>query len=491
MLPEPTRLEQLVRRSALRWPDRPAVGTRMEVLSYAELEDLSCRAAQVLRTRGVDRGDRVVIVAEKSVHTVVAMIAAMKLGAAFIPVDPGNPPARIAKIVADARAVLTITGERPMPEVEGSLSMAELKSAVLEALPVAQDPPPGTDELAYILYTSGSTGTPKGVCISHRNALAFVEWAAEGAQLTHTDRLANHASFNFDLSVFDLYAAFLVGASVWLVPGESAGVPRVVAAFLKEHAISVLYCVPSLLTMMLEEEVLPLAGGSLRTIIFAGEPFPLGPLKTLRELAPSLRLFNYYGPTETNVCASYEVTASDLQRTDPIPIGTPASGARLWIRNDASSVADPGEEGELMVEGPTVMLGYWGHPALVRGGYATGDRVRRDASGLLYFLGREDSLVKVGGRRIDLGEIESTLSEREDVADAAVVVVQSGSARRLHAFVVPRRLEAPSLLEIKRFLAERLPSYMTVHEVVSIARLPRTARGKLDRTRLARIGDDS
>jgi len=431
-----------------------------------------------------------VIIAEKSVYSVVAMIAVMRVGAAFVPVEPSNPALRIAKIIADSGAVLTLSSNPSLALVGPVVDLESLDSAPPRNPSTGGGVEPSSgDDLAYILYTSGSTGTPKGVCISHRNALAFVEWAAASAGLDCSDRLANHASFNFDLSVFDLYATFLVGASVWLIPADGSGVPRVVAAFLERHRITVLYCVPSVLIMLLEEGMLPSLQAELRTVIFAGEPFPLGPLKTLRRSLPLARMFNYYGPTETNVCTSYEVTAADLERNDPIPIGTPASGARIWIRDDDGQIARDGEEGELMVEGPTVMLGYWGQPPVVGGVYGTGDRAKRGPDGNFVFLGRTDSLVKIRGRRIDLGEIESALSERSDVVDVAVVVTR-GVAARLRAYLVPRRSEAPSLLDLKRFLAERVPSYMIVDEVVSLTALPRTARGKLDRARLMRMENE-
>lgn len=480
------RLHQLVTDSASRAPRALAIVGPDGTLTYGQLDTLADRYVAALRANGVAPGDRVVIWSAKSVHAVAVIQAALRVGALYVPVTSSNPPARVAQIARDCAATLVVSE----PDLAaGALAVRE-EAGVPTATSVdllaqgggpqrraAYDSEP--DDPAYILYTSGSTGDPKGVCLSHRNALAFVEWAGELLHVTAQDRLSNHAPFNFDLSVFDLYASFRAGASVHLIAPELSYVPTELVRFLREQQISIWYSVPSVLTLMMQEGGLldDEQPSALRACIFAGEPFPISHVQELRKAWSGVRLLNWYGPTETNVCTSYEVFDADLSRTTPLPIGTVACG-------DTVDLDPPGGEGEIVVEGPTVMLGYWGKPPH-EGPYRTGDIGRLDASGNLEYLGRRDHMVKVRGNRVELGEIEAAISALPAVADVAVVVTGSGLAARLHAVVVPVRDAAVTLLDVKRCCAERLPPYMIVEELRVVESLPLTANGKKDRTALA------
>jgi len=245
--------------------------------------------------------------------------------------------------------------------------------------------------------------------------------------------------------------------------------------------------VPSALALMvrdgglLDEQRPP----ALRVLLFAGEPCPVPVLAQLAGHLPDVRLLNLYGPTETNVCTFHEVTPADVARGVPVPIGRPCCGDEAWAERETGGRAGPGEEGELVVDGPTVMAGYWGRPPQ-RGPYRTGDLVRVRPDGGFDYVGRRDHMVKVRGHRIELGEIEAALTQHPAVDQAAVVVLGAGTTARLAAFVVPAGRE-PGLLELKRHCAERLPPYMIVDSVVVLPELPRTANGKTDRRRLASI----
>jgi clorobiocin biosynthesis protein CloN4 len=341
--------------------------------------------------------------------------------------------------------------------------------------------------MAYILYTSGSTGAPKGVCLSHRNALAFVDWAAREIGADPADRFASHAPFHFDLSVFDLYAAFRAGASVHLIPPELSAAPSLLVDYLTRHRITVWYSVPSALILMARSGGLLDAAPSalaLRAVLFAGEPFPVKYLRQLREHLPGVRFLNLYGPTETNVCTFHEVVAMPPDQVSPVPIGRACSGDRVWAVRDDGTPAGHGEEGELVVDGPTVMLGYWGQPPQT-GPYRTGDRVVLLDSGDYQYLGRRDSLVKVRGYRIELGQVEAALQAHPGVGDVAVVTEGTGVDARIVAYVVPAEADAPGLLDLKRHCAATLPRYMIVDAVRFVAELPRTGTGKVDRLALA------
>lgn len=488
------RLHDYVIDAARRTPDALALSGPDGTLTYRELDELAARQGDALRAAGVRPGSRVVIWTGKSIHAVALMQAVLRCGAMYAPVTAANPPVRMLRIASDCAATLVVAddelaaraaGVQPPPGCRATpvVTFAALLEAGAAGDGTARHGtatayPSEPDDGAYLLYTSGSTGTPKGVRLSHRNAMAFVDWAADLVELGPGDRLSNHAPFNFDLSVFDLYAAFKAGASVHLVSPEMAYAPDQLVQFIRAQPISVWYSVPSVLTLMMRDGGL-LDGApppALRVCVFAGEPMPLRQVQALRKAWPGVRLFNWYGPTETNVCTSYEVIDADLARTRPLPIGLPAC-------DDLVELDPPGEEGEIVVSGPTVMLGYWGREPQ-QGPYRTGDIGRRCPDGLEY-VGRLDDLVKVRGHRIELGEIEAALGTHPSVADVAVVVVGHGLEARLHAVVVPAAGEpAPSLLAMKRFCAQHLPTYMIIDVVHQVATLPLTPNGKTNRPAL-------
>ena len=476
-------LHQLVIDSAARRPDALAVSGPSGSLTYAELDAAADAIAARLVRKGVQRGDRVVLWAGKSPATVAAMQAVLRLGAAYVPVDGGSPVARVATIARDCTARVVLTIRAKIPRISAELG----QEVGYEELDGPYDPEPAVnmattpDELAYILYTSGSTGTPKGVCLTHENARAFVDWAHDQLAPEEEDRFANHAPFAFDLSVLDLYVAFRAGASVHLIPPELSFAPMQLVEFLHLERITIWYSVPSALAVMMRHGKLldrP-APETLHTVLFAGEPFPI---TQLRDLAgwTSARMMNLYGPTETNVCTFHEVKKTDLDRDRPVPIGIAASGDRVWALREDGAIAAVGEEGELIVAGPTVMAGYWGHP-LQHGPYRTGDLVRALPDGSFDYLGRRDQMVKIRGHRVELGEVEAVLETHADVADAAAVAVGEGVDTRLVVFVAPRAGSDLGVLALRRHLAEHLPRYMVADEVRIMSPLPRNDNGKIDR----------
>lgn len=492
-------LKDLVINSAEHMPEALAVKGPDGSISYGELDRVANRIARALAELGVRAGDRVGIWLDKSVRAVAAMQGVLRLGAAYVPLDPVAPPSRIRTIMQDCMMHgLVSTGKNAEAVLNGDLKHVVtlcVDGAVgigWDDLGSFSDKPvqrfvPGDDDLAYILYTSGSTGTPKGVCISQRNALAFVNWAAEELKATPSDRFSNHAPFHFDLSVLDLYSAFQVGASVFLIPDGLAYFPQKLVDFILQEEITIWYSVPSALVLMMEQGgLLDLQSIPLRVIIFAGEPFAIKHLRRLYERWPSVRFLNLYGPTETNVCTFYEVQKISRDRTKPVPIGRACCGDRVWAVKEDGTEVNPGEEGELMVSGPTVMLGYWGRPPRGDQPYATGDIVKLQEDGNYVYVGRRDHMVKVRGHRIELGDIEAALGKHPQIQNAAVVVSGSGMDARLVAYVTSTTNKMPPLLDIKRHCAEHLPRYMIVDNVLYLNELPLTRNGKVDRLKLER-----
>jgi amino acid adenylation domain-containing protein len=505
-------------------PRQIAVVDEDRELHYGELEERSNRLAHLLRDIGVQRGDRVGLYLDKSLESLVGIYGILKAGAAYVPFDPHAPATRLGYIAGNADIRCLVTGAEKASE----WTALQSAGAPLEALVVLNstdsfEAPPGSrtvaadaldsfpatrptdgcreSDLAYILYTSGSTGEPKGVMLSHRNALAFVDWAAEEFDVGAADRLSSHAPLHFDLSVFDLYAAAKAGATTVLVPGAASVFPRELVRLIDAEAITVWYSVPSILSLLvlrggLEGSEFP----RLRTILFAGEVFPGKYLFRLMDLLPHVRFANLYGPTETNVCTWYEVPR-DSNRPDTIPIGKPIADVDAFALDESDRVVPDGEVGELCVVGPTVMQGYWGDaertaqrlvpaPAAVANGrhmYRTGDLCKLDANGDFLFLGRRDAQIKSRGYRIELGEIEAALNSHPSVVECAVAAIPDEVVtNRIKAYVALR--DATDETELVRFCQTKLPKYMIPELFDFRDELPKSSTGKIARTALESEG---
>lgn len=474
-------LHGLLRETARRTPHAVAVRHGDESASYRELDELAAGIAHALLEIGVSPGDRVGIWMDKSILAVAATQGVLRAGAAYVPIDPASPRGRARKVLEDCDARAVIVGEDR--GIDGIAVVRADRVSPRTASFVHESAP---DDLAYVLYTSGSTGNPKGVCISHSAALAFVGWARETLAASPHDRLANHAPLHFDLSVLDVYVTFAAGAQLVLVPQVLALAPQRLVDLIVRERVSIWYSVPSVLAMMIDRgDLLARGPADLRAVMFAGEVCPIKYVRMVRERWPDVRLWNLYGPTETNVCTAYEVVGAADALPPTLPIGRATCGDSVQARRTDGSLASPGEEGELFVTGPTVMRGYFGQPRLT-GPYATGDWVRVLPDGGFEYRGRHDRMLKVSGHRIEPAEIEAALLSHERIREAAVIAEGTGLEARLVALlgVVGEPL---SLLAVKRHLAERLPRAMIVDRIRCIAELPRNANGKVDYGRVAAL----
>lgn len=513
---KPYLLHGLFESRAADCPDNAAVVCAGQTVSYAELDERSNRLANAFRARDIGRGDRVGIYFEKSPEAVTAVFAALKCGAAYVPIDPKAPARRAGTIIDNCRMRGLITSAEKLGQLSGVLSALPGTVVTVDDAPAGAlawndalragsgpVPDPGLIEqdLAYILYTSGSTGEPKGVMISHRAALSFVQWAVDYFALRADDRLSNHAPLHFDLSTFDLFGALAVGASVSLVPAATGIFPRNLADWIETERISVWYSVPSALTQ------LALKGGldrhayeRLRLVLFAGEVFPAPHLRRLMELWPRAHYFNLYGPTETNVCTVFPVDKPPEAGT--LPIGRSCANSEVFALTDGMRVAAVDEIGELHVRGPALMSGYWGRPelsekALIRNPllpdrnefvYRTGDLVRRDAAGDCHFIGRRDLQVKSRGYRIELGDVEAVLYRHAGVAEAAVISdPHEEFGCTLRAVIAARPDAQLDRAQMAAFCGEHLPPYMVPAEFEFRDGLPKTPNGKVDRAALDSI----
>jgi len=496
------RIDRLVTPFARTSPEHIAVDGPGESLTYAQLDQLANRFANYLCAQGVAPGDRVGVHVPRGARAIAALLGASRAGAVYVPLDPSSPPARMKVIATDCdlqhvvitpallsnwlaagvcapvrHLYLVADGSTPTPPAGVILHpWADIAAAPPAPAVAGSDSP---DDLAYLLYTSGSTGTPKGVMISHRNAMAFAEWAAQAIALTPSDRVASVAPFHFDLSVFDLWSTFSRGATLIIVDESTVLSGRRMLDRIHAQTITVWYSVPSALMLMLDGGGLEERGASsLRVVFFAGEVFPMRHLRRAMAVLPQARFHNLFGPTETNVCLAHALPGIPAETETAIHIGQPSCGDSIAIVDEKGRPVADGEIGELLVDGPTVMLGYWngGQPLPARHPYPTGDFVERRPNGDVMYHGRRDHMVKVRGFRIELAEVEAALTQHPGIREA-VAFAKEG---HLVAAVLPSD-PGLSVLAVKRHCAARLPPYMIPSAVRLLAQLPRTSSGKVDR----------
>jgi amino acid adenylation domain-containing protein len=526
-------LPHLLTESAQRFSGREAIRFQGEGLTYSELDKATNQVARALQAVGVKRGDRVGVYVHKSLATVISVFGIMKAGSVYVPLDPNAPAARHAYITrnCDIKAIVTATNKLKVlaefydegtpiesviltdSEEHDPVSFPEQVQLVswndVQALDSSSVPPPGTIEsdLAYILYTSGSTGTPKGVMISHRTIFTFVNWCVETFNMTEHDRVTSHAPIHFDLSTFDMYATIKAGGTVVLVPEKLSVFPVQIVKLLQDEQITMTYMVPSILSMMVNYGKLAKHDLSkLRTLLFAGEVFPIKYLRELVNLVSHAEFYNLYGPTETNVCTYYKVQDKDVAEdvTVPVPIGKACENMEVFaVDTNGDVVTKPGVEGELWARGSCVAQGYWADPEKTAKGfvqnvhqpnyfdfaYRTGDVVVLDEDMVNWrYIGRRDHMVKSRGYRIELGEIESALYGHDGIKEAAVIAIPDDLVgSRIKAFIVAHEPKnGLNAKEIQTHVGSRLPRYMVPEMVEFRDDLPKTSTGKINRPLLAK-----
>jgi amino acid adenylation domain-containing protein len=496
----------------------PGVGS----VTYGELAVLSDRVRDRLRADGVRPGDRVGIYMRKSIDTVAAIYGILKAGAAYVPVDPGAPPARNAYILNNCGVALVVVEQRfadrlraelePLGTVPALVAVGDVGAGFAlrralddaeakNAAPATADATASLRDLAYILYTSGSTGKPKGVMLSHENAVSFVDWCSEVFAPESSDRFSSHAPFHFDLSILDIHVPLKHGAALVLVTEDIGKDPARLAPLIAEQRITCWYSAPSILGLLAQYGNLArYEYSALRMVLFAGEVFPVKHLRALTTLLPRPRYFNLYGPTETNVCTYYEVVLPiPEERSVPFPIGKVCSHLEGKVVDEAGREVRHGDEGELCIAGRGVMQGYWSLPeqtsrAFHRDAsgtpwYRTGDIVVEAPDGNYTYLGRRDRMIKRRGYRVELAEIEAGLYRHTSIQEAAVIAVPDEEAGvRIRAFLSSREDKRPSLIALKRFCSENLPLYMIPDQFVWCETLPKTSTDKVDYQRLKEMG---
>ncbi|WP_211225471.1 non-ribosomal peptide synthetase [Amycolatopsis nigrescens] len=459
-------------------PDATAVRCDGEMLSYRELNERANRLARLLLARGVGPGGSVGVALPRNAGLVVALLGVLKCGASYLPLDPAHPAERLAFVLADASPGLVLT-PLMLDDVAAELagySAADLTDAE-RVRPLCPVHP------AYTIYTSGSTGRPKGVVVAHENVAALVAWARAEFGRDGLAYVLASTSLTFDVSVFEIFAPLLSGGSIELVRDLLE-----LAEVTGPRAFSLLSGVPSVLATVLDDDRLELSAG---IVVLAGEALPGSLVRRLRERLPEAKVANIYGPTEATVYATAWYAEGAAEEEAAPPIGRPIGNSRAYVLDAALAPVPPGVTGELYLAGPGIAAGYRNRPALTASRfvanpfgapgtplYRTGDLARWSPAGQLEFLGRVDDQVKIRGFRIELGEVEAALLRHPEVANAAVVLDETGA---LAAFVTGPGAGPAALTAHVESL---LPSYMVPSSVVVLDELPLNANGKLDRQAL-------
>jgi amino acid adenylation domain-containing protein len=468
-------------------PGAPAVVSSSGALSYGELDERANRLAHHLSALGVGPESRVAVDLHRSAESITVLLAVLKAGGAYLPVDPAQPAARSAHILADAApAVLITRGPAAAPVPAGSAHVDLARDAAAVAARPAHSPEVLVlpDNLAYVIHTSGSTGAPKGVMVPHSGLANLVDWHVRRYSTGPGEHTAHVAALGFDASVWEVWPTLASGATLHLPCEEDRSRPERLLVWLAAEGITVTF-LPTPLAM--EVLRLPAPPSRLRTVLTGGDALTATP-------APGTpyELVNHYGPTEASVVTT--AASVPVQGGGVPPIGSPITGLRVHLLDEDGRPVPDGARGELCVGGSGLARGYLGRPGLTAERfvpdpsgpagsrvYRTGDVAARLPGGALYFHGRSDDQVQIRGFRVEPAEVTAVLSDHPDVARAAVVA-RSG---RLLGYVVPRSGDGSGLPEaVREHAAGRLPEHMVPALILVLDEIPLTVNGKVDREAL-------
>ena len=490
-------IAELFRAQVSRAPDAIALASDGRRVTYAELDRWSDRLAVRLVEAGVAAGEPVGLLGERCLEVPVGMLAILKAGAVYVPLDHADPAGRLRALIDELAIRRTVT----TPGSDGSLDRIPAFAIAESRFGDDQRPPPvqaGGADPAYIMFTSGSTGRPKAVAVPHR-AVARLVIDTDYISFAPTDRVANTGSLSFDASTFEIWGALLNGARLVVVDRETLLDPARLERFLRRAEITVLWLSAGLFHQCARS--LPAMFGGLRVLISGADVLIPDLVREVLRRGPPGSLLNGYGPTENTTFSTTYLVGDVPAGVDRVPIGRPIANSTCYIVAADGTPAGPGEEGELLVGGDGVALGYVNNPDStaerftpdphgLRSGamlFHTGDLARWLPDGMIEFLGRRDRMIKLRDFRIELDEIEAVFATCPAVGDVAVGTVGDNPATRIIVgYFTPRPgVDQPTPTQLRTFLAQRLPAYMLPGRFVALERLPLTASGKPDRAALA------
>ncbi|MBL1266132.1 amino acid adenylation domain-containing protein, partial [Candidatus Methylomicrobium oryzae] len=487
----------LISQTAAAQPEATALLCGDRTLSYAELERRSNRLARYLIERGIGPEVPVGIAMERSFDLVVGLLAIVKAGGAYLPLDPDYPADRLAYMIADAGIGLVLS-HGAVIETFRPLCTPQCVAYDLDTLDLSGQPDTAPEVAlhpahpVYLIYTSGSTGKPKGATNTHEALANRLHWMQAAYPLGPHDTVLQKTPFSFDVSVWEFLWPLLTGARLAIaLPGEHRD-PRALAGTMQRQQVTTLHFVPSMLAEFVSQPNLP-AFPALKRIICSGEALPADLQQRVFDRLPGVELNNLYGPTEAAIDVTHWTCRSDGSLS--VPIGEAIGNIQIHILDRDLNPQPEGVTGELYIGGIGLARGYHRRPALTadrflpdpfgRGGrlYRTGDLARRRPDGIIDYLGRIDHQVKLRGLRIELGEIETALLGRPGIDEAAVLLKEAAGGPRLIAYLAADA-QAESDADLHQALRRQLPDYLVPSALIRLDSLPKTANGKLDRKAL-------
>lgn len=495
-------LHQSVEQQAFSNPNAVAVVAGNEALTYWELDQASNHLAAQLQTNGIKRGMPVGICAGRTTWMVVGVLATLRIGAIYVPLDSNYPKDRLADMIEDSSMQIILADESRYkavsfdPQVQVLILDENLmtKNLDIQAVSVTTSP----DDVAYMIYTSGSTGRPKGVCCTHKAVQEMLADMQERQPLTSQDRSSVWTSFSFDVSIYEIFSALTVGAAVYIAPEEVRYQGKQFVEWLVTQSITSAYVPPFMLADLRSLAEINQGAVKLCRLLVGVEGIPEPLLANIAALVPGLVIINGYGPSESTICCTLYTLNPENVKNRNIPIGRPVRNTCVYILDKNQQPVPPGVPGELYVGGAGLSTGYWNNLALTKQKfvevsidgskkirlYQTGDLVRLLPSGDLDFLGRMDFQVKIRGHRIELGEIENLLKQHSSVQNALVTVYQDPNrGDQLFAYILPELPEA-EVQEIRQKLRTRLPAFMMPSAIQSLKTFPLSPNGKINRNLL-------
>lgn len=499
-------VHQLFEVQAARCPDAPAVAFEDRYLTYKELNEQANQLAHYLHSLGIGPESFVAICMERSLDLIVGILAILKAGGTYVPLDPTYPRERQTYMLNDTQAPVLLTQERLLSELpDHTASVVCIDTHWKQIAQKSRENLPNhtrSDNLAYVMYTSGSTGMPKGIGIPHQ-AINRLVFNTNYVSLQPDDRIAQAANASFDAATFEFWGALLHGAMLVGITRDVALSSHEFATQLRECGITTLFLTTALFNQLARE--VPWAFASLRHVMFGGEAVdPRWVREVLKNGAPE-RLLHVYGPTESTTYATWHLVQEVPETATTVPIGGPLANTQTYVLDRFLCPVPAGVPGELYIGGDGLARGYHNRPALTAERfvphpfsdqpgarlYKTGDLVRYLPGGAIEFLGRTDHQVKIRGFRIELGEIETTLVNHPAIREAVVLAREdTPGERRLVAYIVPDGAQEVSISDLRSFLKEKLPDYMVPAIFVTLELLPLTPNGKVDRRKLPVPGGD-
>ncbi|ARU63542.1 hypothetical protein CBW65_22930 [Tumebacillus avium] len=500
--PSDRSIQELFEEQAAKTPDAVAVVFGEEQLTYAQLNLRANRLARRLQALGVKPETAVGVCLERSAELVVALLAIVKAGGLYVPLDPNYPQERLAFMLEDADLLALVTTSRlakRLPEHSAALVCLDLQAEAIAAQS-GENPAntAGPDNLIYVIYTSGSTGRPKGVCVTHRSVARLVK-ETNYVRFTEEEVFLQFAPISFDAATFEIWGALLNGGRLVVFPGQKPSLEEL-GRVIRQYEVTTLFLTTALFHQMIETRWEDLV--AVRQLLAGGEQMSVAHVRDVFARSGGWQFYHVYGPTETTTFATACLIRDASQLEASVPIGKALSNTTLYVLDKHRQPVPVGVPGELYIGGDGVARGYLNRPELTEEKfvtnpfgegslYRTGDLVRWLCDGNIEFLGRLDHQVKVRGFRIELGEIEVELGKHEKVSETVAIVREDVPGdKRLTAYVVPHEEQDITAGELRSFLAEKMPEYMIPSAFEVMEKLPLTANGKIDRQKLPKPGVD-